>query len=67
MFTHNYKYLEIYKRFEIYIVGHTGEWYWIIMHNSKSKNSPTYYFSLLSAINDARKYIDKRSLYFVTS
>jgi hypothetical protein len=55
-----YKYMESYKNCKILIYGISREWWWEVVANNKLKKSPICYFSVQSALNGAKKYIDMK-------
>lgn len=57
-----HKYVEKYKNKEIIIFRSSAEWWWKITYENKVRNSSQGYFSLDVALNEARKYIDKREI-----
>jgi len=56
----NYKYMEHYREKKILVYGEGREWWWEIVKDEQSKNSPTSYFSVQAALSNARKHIDKK-------
>ncbi|MBU0709470.1 MAG: hypothetical protein KJ923_05795 [Candidatus Omnitrophica bacterium] len=56
------KYTETYKNCEIFIYGFGKEWWWKAAVHDKSRSSPMGYFSVSSALHEAKKYVDKKAL-----
>jgi len=54
-------YAEDYGSHRILIHGVGGEWWWIVLvDGTKAKNSPKSYYSIETAISNARKFIDSK-------
>jgi hypothetical protein len=55
-----YKYMENFKDGKIFIHGVGREWWWEVIICNKPKRSSTCYFSVESAVNGAKKYIERK-------
>jgi len=58
----HYKYIEKYRNGKILIYGSGREWWWEVVVAEQSQQSATSHFSVQSALNSARKHIDKKSV-----
>ena len=58
----NYKHIENYRNTTILIYGVGRDWWWEVVVDGQSKDSGTSYFSVQSALNNARKYVDKKAV-----